>query len=244
MSTALKRLHAATGTIALFVALLAIVAAAAGAGYAAGQIGTNGIKNNAITTPKIKNKAVTDKKIKKNAVTSKKVKNGTLSAADLVAEEKQIAAVFSNGGEGDCIWQNAGATIPGLGNVTYRKDRFGVVRLTGTAQPVDGLGGDGSCDSADPGQIADDIAFMLPASHMPAKTQLFVGNGNGILIVGPAGVVSGPVTLPPGAVYVSGGEVLVLDGVTYDGAGSSVVLAKTKAKGQTDSRFLEALGLS
>jgi hypothetical protein len=34
----------------------------------------------------------------------------------------------------------------------------------------------------------------------------------------------------------------VLDGVTFDAAGSGVVVAKTKAKGQLDGDLLKALG--
>lgn len=240
MSATLRRLHSATGTAALVVALLALVASAAGVGYAAGQIGTNDIQNKAVTTKKIKNNAVTGKKIKKNAVTSKKVKDGTLSASDMVAEEKQTAPAFSNGGEGDCIWQNASALIAGLAPVTFRKDRFGIVRLTGAAVPSDGAGGDGVCDPSVAGQAADGIAFILPPSHMPAKTQLVIGDGTGILIVGPNGLVSGPTSLPAGAVYMSG-STLILDSLTYDAVGSGVVIAKTKAKGQLDGELLKLL---
>ena len=97
MSSVLKKLNPVS-TVALCVALLALVASAAGVGYAAGQIGANGIKNNAITTKKIKNNAVKTKKIKNNAVSSAKIKSnavtgdkvldGSLTAADLVADEK------------------------------------------------------------------------------------------------------------------------------------------------------------
>lgn len=231
--SSLKRLHSATGSVALVVALLALVASAAGVGYAAATIGTSDIKNNAITA----------KKIKKNAVTSKKVKDGSLKTADLVAEEKQIVPPFTNGGEGDCIWQNADALIPGLAKVTYRKNRFGIVRLTGTAQALDGPGGDGICNPSAAGQAADGIAFLLPASHMPAKTQLVFGDGSGVLIVGPMGLVSGPTSLPPGAVYMSG-STLLLDGVTFDAAGSGVVVAKTKSGGRWDASLLKQFGIN
>jgi hypothetical protein len=242
MSSALKRVHSATGTVALVLALLALVASAAGVGYAAGQIGTNDIKNNAITAPKIKKNAVTEKKIKKNAVTSKRVKDGTLTAGDLVAQEAQKAATLGNGGEGDCVWQSGAALLPGLGAPTYRKDRFGTVHLTGIAIVSDGPGGDADCDPSVAGQASDGIAFTLPAGYIPAKTLLLTSlTSTGMIIVGAQGLTSGPIVLPPGAVYAPDGA--VLDNVSFEPAGSSVVIPKMKAKGQDDGNLLKRLGL-
>lgn len=50
-----QRLVSAMSPASLLLSILALVVAAGGAGYAAGQIGTSGIKNNAITSPKIQN---------------------------------------------------------------------------------------------------------------------------------------------------------------------------------------------
>jgi hypothetical protein len=58
-------------TLALFVAL-------GGSAYAASKIGTNNIKNNAITSAKIKKNAVTSAKIKNGAVTGAKINTATL----------------------------------------------------------------------------------------------------------------------------------------------------------------------
>jgi hypothetical protein len=236
MSSALKRVHSATGTVALVLALLALVASAAGVGYAAGQIGTNDIKNNAITAQKIKKNAVTEKKIKKNAVTSKRIKDGTVTAGDMVAQEAQKPATLLNGGEGDCVYQNASSAVPGSNPATFRKDRFGEVHLTGLVVGGSGPGGDASCDYSDPGQISDGIAFILPAGYIPAKTTFATSFGGDLVgIVGAAGLTGPSGTLPPGAVIdndiSTGGIVLVLDGISFEAAGSSVVIAKMKASG-------------
>jgi hypothetical protein len=236
MSSALKRVHSATGTVALVLALLALVASAAGVGYAAGQIGTNGIANNAITAPKIKKNAVTEKKIKKNAVTSKRIKDGTVTAGDMVAQEAQKPATLLNGGEGDCTYQNASSTVAGLNPATFRKDRFGVVHLTGLVVGANAPGGDGVCDYQDPGQISDGIAFMLPTGYIPAKTTFMAGfGGDLVVVIGAAGLTGPTGALPPGAVIDNdpsvGGNILVLDGVSFEAAGSSVVIAKMKASG-------------
>jgi hypothetical protein len=241
----LRRLGSALSPLALLVALLALVAGAAGVGYAAGQIGTSDIKNNAITAKKIKKAAVTGKKIKKNAVTADKVKDGSLSAADMVAEEQQHAATLLNGGEGDCIWQSGAVLAPGLGGPTFRKDRFGVVHLSGIAVGSDGPGGDGVCDSSDPGQAADAIVFMLPAGYVPAKTMI-VGDlsSGGTSLVGAAGLNAGSLVLPPGAVAASAaGAPIILDAVTFDPAGSSVALPKMVASGRVNGTLARTLGL-
>ena len=236
MSSVLKRLHSATGTVALGVALLALLTSAAGVGYAAATVGTKDIKKNAVTASKIKKNAVTAKKIKKNAVNSVKVKDGSLTNADLVPEEARQAPTFSNGGEGDCIWQHPDVVLPGygLGGVTFRKDRSSVVRLSGIAVGDDAPGGDAVCDDSAPGQISDGIAFTLPAGYVPAKTLLIPVGSDAIIIAGPNGLTAPGVFLPPGSVYTGSGAV-ILDGITFDPAGSSVALAKGKARGQAPS---------
>ncbi|WP_372733512.1 hypothetical protein [Nocardioides sp.] len=221
MSTTRTRGLNPVSLAALALGLLALLATAAGVGYAAGQIGTNQIKNNAITTPKIK----------KNAVNSQKVKNGSLKAADLVKEKKQKKPTFLNGGDGDCVWQAGGALIAGLGNPTYRKDRFGTVHLTGIAQRSNGPGGDTVCNSSDPGETADGIAFKLPPGFIPAKSILLASGTEEIIIVGAGGLTAPGVSLPAGAVFGSG-TVLLLDGLYFQPAGSKVVVAKTKASGR------------
>ena len=236
MSLTIRRVHSATGTVALVVALLALVASAAGVGYAAGQIGTNDIANNAVTAKKIKSNAVTAKKIKKNAVTSKKVKDGSVTPADLAPQEAQKKPTLGNGGEGDCIWQSAEAIIPGVGAPTYRLDRDGRVILTGIAIASDAAGGDGVCDAGDAGQISDGIAFTLPVGYMPAKNQYLIPATGILLIAGPQGFNGPGFSLPPGAVFGDG--VVFLDGVEFDPAGSSVVVAKTKASGRWSSGLL------
>lgn len=243
MNAALRRLHPAITMVALCISLLALVAAAAGAGYAAGLVGTAQLKNNAVTAPKIKNNAVTTKKVKNNAITSKKIKNGSLSAADLVAEEKQVAPALSDGGEGDCLWSLGAATVYGFSLPTYRKDRFGRVHMTGYAARSNAPGGDAACDGSGPGQINDAIAFVLPAGHIPAKT-LLAGYSSAIaLIVGAQGITAPGVTIPPGAVLVLSGNELALDNVSFDPVGSSVVLPRMKASGQISKQFAEGLGL-
>jgi hypothetical protein len=236
MSSALKRVNSATGAVALVLALLALLASAAGVGYAAGQIGTNDLANNAVTAKKIKNNAVTAKKIKKNAVTSKKVKDGSVTPADLARQEAQKKPTLGNGGEGDCIWQSAEAIIPGVSGPTYRLDRNNRVILTGLVVASDGPGGDGDCDPGDAGQVSDGIIFTLPAGYVPAKTQYLVSIAGLVLIAGPQGFTDGGTTIPPGSVFSPSSA--LLDNIEFDPAGSSVVVAKMKASGRWTGHLL------
>jgi hypothetical protein len=243
MNAALRRLHPAVTMAALCISLLALVAAAAGAGYAAGLVGTAQLKNNAVTTPKIKNNAVTTKKVKKNAITTKKVKNGSLRSADLVTEEKQILAPLSNGGEGDCVWQGLGTIVSGVGLPTYRMDRFGTVHLDGGATAIDGAGGDADCDPSDPGQSADAIAFILPSAYVPAKTQLFGGGAGLAIVAGPTGTTFSGNSYPPGAVVGISGGIVLLDGANFEPVGSSIVLPKVSKASKKQGDLRKALGL-
>lgn len=218
MRSHLSRLNPAVSWAALVIALLALLAGAAGVGYAAGTIGTADIKNNAVTA----------KKIKANAVKGAKVKDGSLTAADLAPGEKQKPAPLSNGGEGDCLWQSGGALLPGVGAPTYRKDQFGTVHLAGLAVSSDAAGGDGDCDFSAIGQSADAIVFVLPAGYVPAKSVIAGGlsGGDTVIIVGPQGLVSGSLTLPPGAVATGSASAagVALDGISFEPVGSKVVL--------------------
>ena len=246
MSPALKRVHSATGTVALVIALIALIASAAGVGYAAGQIGTKDIANNAITAKKIKKNAVTTKKIKNNAVQGAKIKNGSLTAAELVPNESPKPVAFLNGGEGDCVWQSASAVLPGLATASVRKDRFGQVHLSGLVAGSNGAGGDGVCDGTQPGQIADAIAFVLPAGYIPAKSLVFASAGGDVVIVaGAAGLQTFAGVLPPGAVADNSGTVdagglqIVLDGVSFEAAGPGVPLAQMKASGRIKGSIVD-----
>ena len=232
--------------VALLVAILALVVSAAGVGYAAGQIGTKQIKNKAITAKKLKKNAVTTKKIKKSAVTTDKVLDGSLTAADLVAEEAQRVATLLNGGEGDCLWQSGAVLLPGVGAPTFRKDRFGAVHLAGIAVGVDGPGGDALCSPTDPSQAADAILFMLPAGYIPAKTVIKGDLSTApVIIVGAQGINSAGLILPPGAVAaVANGTPVLLDGVIFEPAGSSVVIPKMVASGRMSSNLIRQLGFN
>lgn len=68
---------------ALIIACIALFVSIGGVGYAASKIGTNDIKNGAVTAKKLHKKAVSTKKIKNNAVNSNKIGDGQVTQADV-----------------------------------------------------------------------------------------------------------------------------------------------------------------
>ncbi|MFD1946059.1 hypothetical protein [Nocardioides aestuarii] len=225
-----QRLSAALSPAAMLVAILALVLSAAGAGYAAGKIGTSDLKDNAVTSPK--------------------VKNGTLKAADLVKEKPFTyvrAAAFDDGGEGDCVWQSAQDLLPGLARVGYRLDRFGTVHLSGLVVGTNGPGGDGVCGD----QSEDARVFRLPAKYRPQKhaisTQGDGGTGGTLLIVSRNGINVPGLSLPAGTVYWTGDASfgLILEGISFPAAGSKVYGRTADARvGTAEGRaLLKRLGI-
>jgi hypothetical protein len=67
----------------LVIAVISLVFAVSGIGYAASKIGTGDIKNGAVTAKKLHKKSVTKKKIRKNTIDSSKVIDDSLTGADI-----------------------------------------------------------------------------------------------------------------------------------------------------------------
>ena len=74
------------------------------------------------------------------------------------------------------------------------------------------------------GEPEDGIIFKLPKSARPAKTQIRTQGSSGGVIVTGKPLFSPGTNLPGGVVYFSGspGGGVLLDGITYEAAGSPV----------------------
>jgi hypothetical protein len=226
---------------ALIVAVIALFAALAGGAVAlpgAGNVDRNDLKRGAVTKKSLKRGAVTKRALKRGAVTEKALADAAVTAAKLgpdavtapaIAggsvsaeklaehEERHVVTSFSNGGEGDCIWQDAGAAA-GFGRVSYYKDEIGYVRMSGVAIASDGPGGDGVCDLNDPGESEDGVVFKLPDDYVPAELVLTFGINGPTGVTPPGGAIfDGPV--PGGVVYAAEGA--FLSGINYEPASSA-----------------------
>src|SRR5260221_12461374 len=82
-------------TLALFLAL------SGGVVWAAGKIGSKGLKANAVTAGKIKRNAVTNSKIRGNAVTAAKIKSGAVDFTKLAPGTNLIATATAGPGPPD-----------------------------------------------------------------------------------------------------------------------------------------------
>jgi hypothetical protein len=110
----LKRLRPSP---ALVISTIALFVAIGGISWAAATIGTNDIKNGAVTAKKLHKNAVTKKKIKDNAIDSAKIRDGAVSREDQSADQRTLwAAVQSNGTIAD---QSGGISVTALGNGSY-----------------------------------------------------------------------------------------------------------------------------
>jgi hypothetical protein len=120
-----RLLHPAT-----IIAVVALLVALSGAGYAATKIGPAQLKNNAVTTPKIKNNAVSAAKIRANAVNSARLAPGAVRAADLAAGSVRAAALGQ--GSVSAAKLAAGAvTGPALGDGSVTTAKLGPNAVTG-----------------------------------------------------------------------------------------------------------------
>jgi hypothetical protein len=104
----------------MVVASIALFVAIGGISWAAATIGTNDIKNGAVTKKKLHKNAVTSKKIKNGAVSGAKIQDGAVSRANLGGDQRTLwAAVQSNG---TIAAQSGGISVTALGAGSYVVD--------------------------------------------------------------------------------------------------------------------------
>lgn len=230
------------------VSLLALFVALGGGAYAAltapknsvvsrsiknGQVKASDLGANAVTAVKVKPGALGAAHLAPASVNTSEIADGTVGTADLRAAEPwhKVGTVgepsFGIGGEGDCLWSNRGSLI-GLSQdpVAFYKDPYGVVRLTGTAQSLDGSGGDDECGPVSNEAFGDMIIFTLPPAYRPASPQLLTAQAGGfasLIVGGQADGNVGGAPLPAGAVLINvpvdAQDYVVLSGVSFRAGG-------------------------
>jgi len=247
----------------MIVAIVALVAALAGTAAALpgkGSVTNDDLKKGAVTKKAIKKGAVTKKALKRGAVTGKAIAPGAVGAAAIapgavgtaaiadhaVSAAKLTAAeslhvigtagqpVFDNGGDGDCLYTDAGSAIPGtdIEPVGFYKDPYNRVYLSGIVNQAEAAGGDGDCgDTSVTDSSRDQVFFILPPAYRPAQAVVRAFAGGATIINGPAPLTLSPgtVALPPGAVAMSSnpGDSVPLSGVDFRAAGSAARAAST-----------------
>jgi hypothetical protein len=188
------RIHRPTPS--MVVALVALVVALAGTGYAAvhlpkGSVGARQLKKKSVTKTKIRKNAVTRAKIHRNAVTGIKVKNRSLlgqdirinslgkvpsaSVADTAATLAPLEPLHLVGAAGEPPFEagagNVGLVAPDTLSqpVGFYRDGGGIVHLEGFAESGE-----------------DGFVFTLPPGSRPQSgiTQIFEAGETLILIFG------------------------------------------------------------
>jgi hypothetical protein len=200
----MKRLLSRRPSPALVVAVVALVVAMAGTGYAAFQlpknsVGTKQIKKNAVNGAKVKNKSLTGKDINLN-------KLGTVPSANLANGFSSTEGIHLVGAPGEPPFLDGSSNVPpeigfSFAPVGFFKDHDGVVHLEGFA-----IAGE---KGTPPGEV-----FQLPPGFRPASgvTQVFSLEGEPVFVFGSNVNISG-FTLD-GIVYAPEG-VGLLSGITF-----------------------------
>lgn len=212
----------------MVVAVIALVVAMVGTGYAAlnlpkNSVGTKQVRKSAITTAKIKKHAVTGAKVKANSLTGAKVKAGSLTGADINVSTlgtvpsantaNSLAAaepIHLVGAPGEPPFLSGSSTFPSpgaglnLAPVGFYKDRAGIVHLEGVAKTGKGT------------PVVGVIPiFTLPPGFRPASgtIHIFGGGTSAAAIFGSNVTVEGKVL--GGMVGGEEDEATALDGITF-----------------------------
>jgi hypothetical protein len=237
-------------TYANVMSTLAVFLALGGGGFAIAAA----LKKNSVGPKQVQNESLKAKELKNNkavgsseviedslgagdlgtgSVGSAEVADASLQAGDLALDEPfHVVGTagepdFGTGGDGDCIWRDAG--VAGASNpVAFYKDRNGIVHLAGSPSAADGSGGDATCDAAGGSDelFSDFRIFTLPPGYRPARV-LQIGSTNGVipkvLIIGAETDQVVGTTLPAGAVVQGGGGTgpVLIEGVSFRAAAGS-----------------------
>jgi hypothetical protein len=176
---------------ALVVSLIALFVSISGISWAAATIGTNDIKNGAVTKKKLHKNAVTSKKIKDGAVNGAKVKDHSLTGADIRPPEPY----HEIGAAGEPPFQNGAQNFgEGFSTAGFFIDHEGIVHLKGTVTAT-----------------RDTVIFTLPPGYRPTQ-ELFISTlatvSAGRLFIHPNGDIEVGGAVPTTANYA-------LDSVTF-----------------------------
>jgi len=209
----------------MVVAVVALVVAMAGTGYAATQLPKNSvggkqIKSNSVTTAKIKNNAVTGAKVKNGSLTGDDIdlaKLGTVPSAE-TANKASTAATATTastasglaplepthllGAPGEPPFENGSTNSIGTTSFApggFYKDHEGIVHLTGRVKTGESKG----------------TIFVLPPGFRPAAGTGIILNVNCAPASGTCETV-GPEELDYSALYIGGSNAL-FEGVPVDG---------------------------
>jgi hypothetical protein len=196
----------------MLVAVLALVLAMVGTGYAAfklpkNSVGSKQLKKNSVTAAKIKKNAVNGVKVKDHSLTGKDInlaKLGTVPAAETANTVPPREGLHFVGASGEPAFEEAGNFPPELGispvQVGFFKDHDDVVHLEGVAK------------------LTGPFIFTLPAGFRPPSgTIQFYEQGDseeeGTIIIAGSNVVIGPNDIS--GKVIGGNEFEPLSGISF-----------------------------
>jgi hypothetical protein len=182
MEDPLKKFRPGRPTPALIVAIVALVFAMVGTGYAAFQlpaksVGTKQLKANAITTAKVKAHAITGKKLKLNSIGTVPKANHAVTAD--TANALPAPQLHLVGAAGEPPFLEGSGNVPAEAGLSFPpasffKDADGVVHLEGIVK----VGGSG-------------LIFTLPPGFRPGSGKFQPYPGNEVILFGSNLIISG-----------------------------------------------------
>jgi hypothetical protein len=205
-----KRFKVGRPSPAMIIAIVALVLAMVGTGYAAvslpkKSVGTAQLKAKAVTNAKIKNGTITGKKLKLKTIGT--VPNAAHASVADLANSVPPSAIHPVGAAGEPQFlsgsSNLGASGPLLlPGVSFLKDRDNIVHLEGIANSGEG--------APFPGAL-----FQLPPGFRPPSGAVVIGNTNeGTYIIAGSNVVIEGKDIS-GLVITEAGEPAILTGISF-----------------------------
>jgi hypothetical protein len=164
---------------ALVISVIALFVALGGVGYAAATIGTQDIKNGAVTSKKLHRAAVASKKIRKGAVRGAKVKDNSLGGLDI--NESSLGVVPNANHASTADNASNASNADQLGNVTVQRTDFTVANGTDNGVTVtcapgqQALAGGVRNDNADTDGYVEISRPVSDATEGPTDGQTFDG---------------------------------------------------------------------
>lgn len=205
---------------AMVVALLALFVALGGSAWAVSKVGTNQLKNNAVTTPKIKpaavngsrlaNRAVTESKIADGAVIGSKIAVGSVGAANLQPASVTFDTLADSSVQGSKIAPNAiqsgliadqAVTSSKLAEDAVGGSNIAIETILGT--PVSIPGGTSEVVTATCPQGKTAVSAGYQASNsLVVVYQLFVSGNTALVYAGNSGPLESSIQVTAKAVCI------------------------------------------
>ncbi len=164
----MRKLRRLRPSPAMVVALIALFVSIGGVGYAASKIGTDDIKNKAVTKPKIDKQAVTSNRIADLTVKTKKLADGAVNTDKLGGQSVTTDKIADSAVNGDKVLDNS------LTGSEIDESTLGTVPSATNAEQLGGIAASGYAE-----RIFARVQYNDATPSIIASSPGISGNGEG-----------------------------------------------------------------